>query len=178
MFQTGTISAPTLVSAKQEKSASSAVETLSDADADEIINNEAREETSEEAGTSSLKKDDDQQIGAEVGEEVEEEETVGTDVQIDILKTLTGSPLEGDELLYAVPVVAPYSTLQNYKFRIKMTPGTNKRGKAAKTALESFLRDKEATQREKDLIKAVKDQDLARNFPGKVKLSNVIRDKK
>lgn len=59
-----------------------------------------------------------------------------------------------------------------------MTPGTAKRGKAAKTALESFLRDKEATPREKDLIKAVKDQDLARNFPGKIKLSNVIREKK
>jgi len=109
--------------------------------------------------------------------DVEEEETV-TEAQVDLLKTLTGSPLENDELLYAVPVVAPYATLQNYKFRIKMTPGTAKRGKAAKTALESFIRDKEATSREKDLIKAVKDQDLARNFPGKVKLSNVIRDKK
>lgn len=56
--------------------------------------------------------------------------------------------------------------------------GTTKRGKAAKTALESFQREKDATPREKDLIKAVKDQDFARNFPGKVKLSNVIRDKK
>jgi len=56
--------------------------------------------------------------------------------------------------------------------------GATKRGKAAKMALESFLRDKEATPREKDLIKAVKDQDLARNFPGKVKLSNIIREKK
>ncbi|ODN03333.1 Nuclear export mediator factor NEMF [Orchesella cincta] len=108
--------------------------------------------------------------------EIEEEPTAES--EIDLLKTLTGSPLEQDELLYAIPVIAPYSTLQNYKFRIKMTPGTAKRGKAAKTALDSFLRDKEATQREKDLIKAVKDQDLARNFPGKVKLSNVIRDKK
>jgi hypothetical protein len=93
-------------------------------------------------------------------------------------KITLGSPIENDELLYAVPVVAPYSTLQNYKFRIKMVPGTQKRGKAAKTALESFLREKDATQREKDLIKAVKDQDFTRNFPGKVKLSNVIRDKK
>lgn len=59
-----------------------------------------------------------------------------------------------------------------------MVPGNTKRGKAAKTALESFLREKEATSREKDLIKAVKDQDFSRNFPGKVKLSNVIREKK
>jgi len=90
-----------------------------------------------------------------------------------LARVFTASPLEDDELLFAVPVVAPYSTLQNYKFRIKMLPGTTKRGKAARTAYEACLRNKEATQREKDLIKSVKDQDLARNFPGKVKLSNV-----
>jgi NFACT protein C-terminal domain len=50
-------------------------------------------------------------------------------------------------------------------------PGTGKRGKAAKTALAIFLRDKTCSQREKDLLKSVKEQDLARNFPGKVRLS-------
>jgi hypothetical protein len=93
-------------------------------------------------------------------------------------KLCLGAPLEQDELLYAIPVVAPYSTLQNYKYRIKMIPGTTKRGKAAKAALEYFLREKDATSREKDVIKAVKDQDFARNFPGKVKLSNIVRDNK
>jgi len=50
-------------------------------------------------------------------------------------------------------------------------PGTGKRGKAAKTALAIFLRDKTCSPREKDLLKSVKEQDLARNFPGKVRLS-------
>ena len=67
--------------------------------------------------------------------------------------------------------MAPYSTLQNYKFKIKMVPGTTKRGKAARSALEFFLRDKSVNQRQKDLLKSVKDQDLARNFPAKVKTS-------
>jgi hypothetical protein len=52
-----------------------------------------------------------------------------------------------------------------------LTPGTGKRGKSAKTALNVFLKDRMATPREKDLLKFVKDQDLARNFPGKVKIS-------
>lgn len=54
---------------------------------------------------------------------------------------------------------------------MKLTPGTGKRGKTAKTALNVFLKDRAASTREKDLLKFVKDQDLARNFPGKVKLS-------
>ena len=54
---------------------------------------------------------------------------------------------------------------------MKLTPGTGKRGKAARTALNMFLRDRQATGHEKDLLKAVKDQDLARNIPGSVKVS-------
>ena len=34
-----------------------------------------------------------------------------------------------------------------------------------------FLAEKSITNHEKDLLKSVKDQDLARNLPGKVKLS-------
>jgi len=54
---------------------------------------------------------------------------------------------------------------------VKLTPGTGKRGKAAKMALSMFLRDKSATQREKDLLRSVKDQDLSRNIPGLVRVS-------
>uniref|UniRef100_A0A336M9G0 CSON014042 protein n=1 Tax=Culicoides sonorensis TaxID=179676 RepID=A0A336M9G0_CULSO len=91
--------------------------------------------------------------------------------EVDMLDTLTGSPVIEDELLFAIPVVAPYQTLQNYKFKVKLTPGSGKRGKAAKTALEIFVRDKMCSQHEKDLLRAVKDETLARNIPGKVKLS-------
>lgn len=52
-----------------------------------------------------------------------------------------------------------------------MTPGTGKRGKAAKTAISVFLKDKDTTSREKDLLKSIKDEMIARNIPGKVKLS-------
>lgn len=111
--------------------------------------------------------------------------------EVDMLDTLTGVPVEEDELLFAIPVVAPYQTLVHYKykfvlhkyfsflliyfyhfrFKVKLTPGSGKRGKAAKTALDIFIRDKTCSTHEKDLLKAVKDESLARNIPGKVKLS-------
>ncbi|XP_053658070.1 ribosome quality control complex subunit NEMF homolog [Anopheles marshallii] len=90
---------------------------------------------------------------------------------LDMLDALTGQPVEEDELLFAVPVVAPYQSLHNYKYKVKLTPGTGKRGKASKMALQIFLKDKQCTPREKDLLKAIKDEVLARNIPGKVKLS-------
>ena len=34
-----------------------------------------------------------------------------------------------------------------------------------------FMKDKEITSREKDLLKAVKEETIARNIPGKVKIS-------
>jgi len=106
------------------------------------------------------------------GEEVVvEEEKVAVNDETDMLDSLTGVPVVEDELLFAVPVCAPYNTLLNYKYKVKLTPGNGKRGKSCKTALAMFLGDKNTIPREKDLLKSVKDQDLARNLPGKVKLS-------
>jgi NFACT protein C-terminal domain len=48
------------------------------------------------------------------------------------LDALTGAPVADDELLFALPVCAPYSALQGYKYRVKITPGTQRKGKAAR----------------------------------------------
>ncbi|KPJ17007.1 Nuclear export mediator factor NEMF-like [Papilio machaon] len=103
--------------------------------------------------------------------EVDGADAAGADTDVELLAQLTGCPYPEDELLFAVPVVAPYSALVNYKYKVKLTPGTSKRGKAAKTAVQVFLRDKLGSARERDLLKAVKEENIARNFPGKVKLS-------
>lgn len=42
---------------------------------------------------------------------------------------LTGNPLPNDILLYAVPVCGPYSAIQSYKYRVKIIPGSAKKGK-------------------------------------------------
>ncbi|CAH2044781.1 unnamed protein product, partial [Iphiclides podalirius] len=107
----------------------------------------------------------------ELEPEPEQPEQPGADTEVELLNQLSGCPLPEDELLFAVPVVAPYSALLNYKYKVKLSPGTGRRGKAARTALQVFLRERTATPRERDLLKAVKEENVARNFPGRVKLS-------
>ncbi|CAM9850491.1 unnamed protein product, partial [Choristocarpus tenellus] len=48
------------------------------------------------------------------------------------LDRLTGKPLNDDVLLYAVAVCAPYMSLRDFKYKVKLTPGHQKRGKASK----------------------------------------------
>jgi hypothetical protein len=52
------------------------------------------------------------------------------------LDALTGVPRAEDVLLYGVPMCGPYTALQGFKYKVKLTPGTLKKGKAAKTAVE------------------------------------------
>lgn len=63
--------------------------------------------------------DDEEQTAepeADVEVEVEEEEApAGDGGDLELLNSLTGLPHELDELLFALPVVAPYNALQNYK---------------------------------------------------------------
>lgn len=40
-------------------------------------------------------------------------------VDVDMIDALTGLPNEDDELLFAVPVIAPYNTLANYKYALQ-----------------------------------------------------------
>ncbi|KAL5981602.1 hypothetical protein ACLOJK_015665 [Asimina triloba] len=87
------------------------------------------------------------------------------------LDYLTGNPLPNDILLYAVPVCGPYNALQTYKYRVKITPGTAKKGKAAKTALNLFSHMPEATNREKELMKACTDPELVAAMIGNVKIT-------
>ncbi|KAL6343909.1 hypothetical protein AAG906_027681 [Vitis piasezkii] len=84
---------------------------------------------------------------------------------------LTGNPLPNDILLYAVPVCGPYSALQTYKYRVKIIPGTAKKGKAAKTAMNLFSHMPEATSREKELMKACTDPELVAAIIGNVKIT-------
>jgi hypothetical protein len=44
---------------------------------------------------------------------------------------LTGKPHPDDVLLYAVPMCGPYTALSNFKYKVKLTPGTGKKGTAA-----------------------------------------------
>ncbi|KAI9880026.1 MAG: hypothetical protein M1830_005945 [Pleopsidium flavum] len=54
------------------------------------------------------------------------------------LDEFVGTPLPGDELLAAIPVCAPWVALGNYKYRVKLQPGSTKKGKAVKEILHKW----------------------------------------
>ena len=82
-----------------------------------------------------------------------------------------GRPLPEDLLLFAVPVCGPYSIFQNYKYKVKLTPGVQKKGKAAKQAMEVFARHRDVTTAEKTLMRALTDAELVSSMIGEVRLS-------
>ncbi|KAM7279287.1 hypothetical protein ACFE04_006421 [Oxalis oulophora] len=101
----------------------------------------------------------------EIGEEEKE--------KLNDVDYLTGNPLASDILLYAIPVCGPYSAVQSYKYRVKITPGTAKKGKAAKTAMNLFSQMPDATTREKELMKACTDPEMFAAIIGNVKITAI-----
>ncbi|XP_040916388.1 nuclear export mediator factor NEMF-like [Toxotes jaculatrix] len=137
--------------------------------------------------TGGEEEEEDKQPGEEGGpaeqedkEDDADQDNPGAEEAENLLTSLTGQPHPEDVLLFAVPVCAPYTALSNCKHKVKLTPGSQKKGKAARTAVLSFMKAKEASTREKDLFRSVKDTDLSRNMPGKVKVSapNLLAAKK
>ncbi|OVA16712.1 zinc finger protein [Macleaya cordata] len=120
---------------------------------------DAVENTASEMDRVMMEEDDIHEIG-------EEEKEKLNDVDY-----LTGNPLPNDILLYAVPVCGPYNALQTYKYRVKIIPGTAKKGKAAKMAMNLFGHMPEATNREKELMKACTDPELMAALVGNVKIT-------
>ncbi|GFT99284.1 nuclear export mediator factor Nemf [Nephila pilipes] len=110
-----------------------------------------------------------QDAGPELSDDDDDESQLSEELQL--LNSLTGCPTVSDTLLYAVPVCAPYSSMLPYKYKVKIIPGSSRRGKAAKTTLQIFMQEKTTTPRERDLLRSVKDQDISRNLPGKIKIS-------
>ena len=72
------------------------------------------------------KKKDQQEIQSILEEEGVLDEEEGR--QADEIDKLTGKPLPEDVLLYAVPVCGPYSAIRSFKYSVKLTPGTMKKG--------------------------------------------------
>ncbi|KJE93248.1 serologically defined colon cancer antigen 1 [Capsaspora owczarzaki ATCC 30864] len=95
-----------------------------------------------------------------------------------LLDSLTGRPYPDDVILFAIPVVAPFSALTTYRHKLKLTPGGSARkGKAVRAALEAFFRLPDCTSREKDLLRACKDTELMQNLPKSAKFGAAILKK-
>lgn len=84
---------------------------------------------------------------------------------------LTGHPTPEDEVLYIMPMVAPYCALGGpYSFRVKLTPGPTKKGPAVKQCLKVFETQIDRVAW-KQLLQAVSEQEAAGLMCGNCKLS-------
>lgn len=96
------------------------------------------------------------------------------------LAQLTGKPTSEDIVLNAIPVCAPYHVLSQYKYRVKLTPGSVKRGKASKQCVEMFTRNEEGkknsvdegTKRDVELIKLVGENEWVQAMIGDVRITS------
>lgn len=98
---------------------------------------------------------------------------------------LVGTPLPGDEVLEAVAMCAPWAAMGKTKYKIKLQPGSLKKGRAVKDMLERWKYDSERKgsldpraedvekmwPREVELIKAFRPEEVVNVVPvGKVSI--------
>ncbi|GBG24526.1 Nuclear export mediator factor Nemf [Hondaea fermentalgiana] len=86
------------------------------------------------------------------------------------LKSFTLNPQPDDVLLYALPMCGPPQATTKFKYRVKVIPGSLKKGKAARMATEVLLRIQGAGDSEKDHIRYVTDNEMVQTMAGNVKL--------
>ena len=105
------------------------------------------------------------------------------------MKGLISTPLPEDVILCAVPMCAPYSSfkvsrcniclilqlrcivLQNFKFKMKLTHGTLKKGKVAKQAQSLFCQMQDCTPAERTAICGLNVPEITAALIGEVKIS-------
>ena len=101
--------------------------------------------------------------------------------QMALLDAFVGTPLPGDEILEAIPVCAPWTAMAKYKYKVKLQPGQQKKGKAIREILtvwnkaggdkknvDTSAQDKEMIwPREAELVKGLKEVEVVGIVPVK-----------
>eukprot|EP01064_Diplonema_japonicum_P035856 TRINITY_DN7880_c0_g4_i1.p1 TRINITY_DN7880_c0_g4~~TRINITY_DN7880_c0_g4_i1.p1 ORF type:complete len:1058 (+),score=267.93 TRINITY_DN7880_c0_g4_i1:169-3342(+) len=91
-------------------------------------------------------------------------------MELDLLDTLTGIPLEDDLLLHPLLMVGPVEAVENFKYRVNILPGKDKKGKAANQLLHHFSQSIVATEQERTLIKHMDMQDCINLLPSNLRI--------
>ncbi|KAJ3090986.1 hypothetical protein HK100_007304 [Physocladia obscura] len=89
-----------------------------------------------------------------------------------VLEQLTSQPHPDDSVLFAIPVCAPWTCLSKYKYKVKLVPGSLKKGKAAKSA-EALLKaaaQNSGDKRDADLVSLMVESEVVAAMLGKVKI--------
>lgn len=174
-------------SAKAEKAASAqAAKEARDREAQ--VTKQRRKEQHERAAEAERKR----QAMFEEGDDYDEETAAAETADLSWLPALIGTPTPEDEIIAAIPVCAPWAALGQYKYRVKLQPGSVKKGKAVKEIVGRWVAEtttgkvkKEQAEeaglsladaeklraREGDQIKSWKDTEIINTMPvGKVRI--------
>ncbi|KAJ5605503.1 hypothetical protein N7510_008284 [Penicillium lagena] len=134
-----------------------------------------------------------QALFAEGGADDYDEETAAAEAaDLSWIPALIGTPTPDDEIVAAIPVCAPWAALGRYKYKVKLQPGTVKKGKAVKEIIGRWVSETTAGKvkkehaedagvpradaerlraREGELIKGWKDTEVINTMPvGKVRI--------
>lgn len=76
------------------------------------------------------------------------------------IDSLTGEPREDDIILFSIPVCAPYASLKRYKYKVKVLPGAQKRGKSARLGVIILAGEAKTVEKECNVIKAIPDVEV------------------
>lgn len=180
-----------LVGAKSVKAqkAEAAAEAKANREREAQFQKERRKAQHERAAEAERKR----QAAFEEGAEDYDEETAAAEAaDLSWIPALIGTPHPEDEILAAIPVCAPWAALGRYKYRVKIQPGSVKKGKAVKEIHGKWVAEtttgkvkKEHAEeagidravaenlraREGELIKAWKDTEIINTVPvGKVRV--------
>ncbi|KAI9885825.1 MAG: hypothetical protein M1823_002355 [Watsoniomyces obsoletus] len=104
------------------------------------------------------------------GENEDEDEKEEQQKTTAILSSLVGTPLPGDEILSAIPVCAPWSALAKYKYKVKLQPGTTKKGKAVKEILSRWLLPLDKKREAGMMAIDMKSEDVEKSWPKELEL--------
>lgn len=126
------------------------------------------------------------------GDDYNEETAAAEAADLSWIPALIGTPTPDDEILAALPVCAPWGALGRYKYKVKLQPGTVKKGKAVKEIVGRWVAEtttgkvkkdhaedagisradaERVRGREGELIKGWKDTEIINTMPvGKVRI--------
>ena len=84
---------------------------------------------------------------------------------------LTGVPHRKDVLMFSIPMLAPYATIMNFKYKVKLTPGTQKRGRVQKNIKDLFMKTAKESKVETQHLKSIPDTDMTMSLINNCKVA-------
>lgn len=129
----------------------------------------ARAEKAKEREARHREEEEARQAMMEEGEGMLTAEDLEKLTEVDVL---IAHPEEGEAVTCAVPVCGPYYAMSRFKFRVKLTPGTERKGRVCRDSMALFLLQDGASEGETKCIREIPEPEISLLLPSSVKMSS------